>query len=125
VEDLCVAGLGRTRLAKSIHDAGWSAFTAMLEYKAARYGRVFGRIGRFGPASQVCSACGVKDGPKPLKVRRWTCTACGVVHDRDLNAAKNVLALERRQRLNARGGNVRPGPAPAVAGETGTHRGAA
>ena len=120
-----MAGLGRTRLAKSIHDAGWSAFTAMLEYKAARYGRVFGRIGRFGPASQVCSACGVKDGPKPLKVRRWTCTACGVVHDRDLNAAKNVLALGRRERLNAWGGNVRQRPALAVAGEAGTHRRAA
>ena len=69
VEDLCVAGLGRTRLAKSVHDAGWSAFVAMLEYKAARYGRTFARIGRFEPTSQVCSACGVKDGPKPLSVR--------------------------------------------------------
>ncbi|MGH3184322.1 MAG: RNA-guided endonuclease InsQ/TnpB family protein, partial [Streptosporangiaceae bacterium] len=66
VEDLCVAGLGRTRLAKSIHDAGWSAFTSMLEYKARKHGRTFGRIGRFEPTSQVCSACGVKDGPKPL-----------------------------------------------------------
>ncbi len=70
VEDLCVAGLGRTRLAKSVHDAGWSAFVRMLEYKAARYGRVFGKVGRFEPTSQVCSACGVKDGPKPLHVRQ-------------------------------------------------------
>ena len=93
VEDLCVAGLGRTRLAKSVHDAGWSAFTAMLEYKAARYGRGFGKVGRFEPTSQVCSACGVKDGPKPLAIRVWTCAACGVVHDRDLNAAQMPLTV--------------------------------
>ena len=69
VEDLCVSGLGRTRLAKSVHDAGWSAFTSMLEYKARRHGRAFGKIDRFEPTSQVCSACGMKDGPKPLSVR--------------------------------------------------------
>jgi putative transposase len=125
VEDLCVAGLGRTRLAKSVHDAGWSAFTAMLEYKARRHGRTFGRIGRWESTSQVCSSCGVNGGPKPLSVRRWTCPACGAVHDRDVNAARNVLALGRRDRLNACGGDVRPGPALAVAGETGSHRGAA
>ena len=66
VEDLAVQGLGRTRLAKSVHDAGWSAFVAMLEYKARRYGRQFHRIGRFEPTSRTCSACGIKDGPKPL-----------------------------------------------------------
>ena len=125
VEDLCVAGLGRTRLAKSVHDAGWSAFTAMLEYKAARHGRTFVRIGRFEPTSQVCSACATTDGPKPLSVRTWTCTACGTVHDRDLNAARNILALGRRERLNACGGGVRPGLAPAAASETGTLPGAA
>ena len=125
VENLCVAGLARTRLAKSVHDAGWSAFTRMLQYKAARYGRVFGKIGRFEPTSQVCSACGVKDGPKPLSVRQWTCAACGTVHDRDVNAARNILALGRRERLNACGGGVRRGTAPAVASEAGTLRGAA
>jgi putative transposase len=125
VENLCVAGLGRTRLARSVHDAGWSAFTAMLEYKARRHGRAFGRTGRWEPTSQVCSACGVKDGPKPLHVRVWTCPACGVVHDRDVNAARNILALGRRDRLNACGGDVRPGLALAVAGETGSLRGAA
>ncbi len=125
VEDLCVKGLARTRLAKSIHDAGWSAFTRMLEYKAARYGRAFGKVGRFEPTSQVCSACGVKDGPKPLSVRQWTCTACGAVHDRDLNAARNIVALGRRETLNACGGDVRRGMALAVAGEAGTLRGAA
>ena len=63
VEDLCVRGLARTRLAKSVHDAGWSAFAGMLEYKAARHGRTFGKIGRFEPTSRLCSACGVNDGP--------------------------------------------------------------
>lgn len=125
VEDLCVKALARTRLAKSIHDAGWSAFTQMLEYKAARYGRAFGKVGRFEPTSQVCSACGVKDGPKPLSVRQWTCAACGAVLDRDLNAARNIVALGRRETLNACGGDVRRGMALAVAGEAGTLRGAA
>jgi len=124
VENLCVAGLGRTRLAKSIHDAGWSAFAAMLEYKARRYGRIFGKVGRFEPTSQVCSACGVKDGPKPLRVRTWACPACGTVHDRDLNAARNIVALGRRETLNACGGTVRPGLAPAGPSETGTRRSA-
>jgi putative transposase len=125
VEDLCVAGLGRTRLAKSVQDAGWSAFVNMLEYKATRYGRDFGKVGRFEPTSQVCSACGVKDGPKPLAIRKWTCVACGTVHDRDLNAARNVLALGRRESLNACGGGIRPGMVLATAGETGSLRGAA
>jgi len=125
VEDLCIRGLARTRLAKSVHDAGWSAFVSMLEYKAARHGRTFVRIGRFEPTSQVCSACGVKDGPKPLSVRGWTCGGCGAVHDRDVNAARNVATAGRAGALNACGGDVRQGPALAVAGETGTLRGAA
>ena len=125
VEDLSVRGLARTRLAKSVHDAGWSAFVSMLEYKAKLHGRDFHRIGRWEPTSQVCSACGVKDGPKPLSVRGWECAACGAVHDRDLNAAKNILALGRRERLNARGGQVRPPLAVAQAGEAGSRRSAA
>ncbi|MBV9205818.1 MAG: transposase [Actinobacteria bacterium] len=124
-EDLCVSGLARTRLAKSVHDAGWSAFLGMLEYKAARYGRTFARVGRFEPTSQVCSACGAKDGPKPLSIREWTCPACGAAHDRDVNAARNVLALGRRESLNACGGQVRPASVLAPAGETGSLRGAA
>ena len=55
VEDLCVVGLGRTRLAKSVHDAGWASFTGMLEYKAARYGRTFARVDRFFPSTRMCS----------------------------------------------------------------------
>lgn len=106
VEDLCVRGLARTRLAKSVHDAGWSMFTRMLEEKSARYGRTFGKVDRFYPSSQVCSTCGALDGPKPLSVREWTCAACGAVHDRDLNAAKNIHAAGRAEWLNACGGAV-------------------
>jgi putative transposase len=106
VEDLAVSGLARTRLAKSVHDAGWSSFTGMLEYKAALYGREFRKIGRFEPTSQVCSACGGRDGPKPLSVREWQCRACGTVHDRDVNAARNIkrlgqVAAGRAETVNA------------------------
>jgi putative transposase len=125
VEDLAVQGLARTRLAKSVHDAGWSAFVNMLQYKARLYGREFRKIGRFEPTSQVCSACGVKDGPKPLAVRAWSCAVCQTVHDRDVNAARNILALGRRERLNARGGQVRPVATLAQAVEPGSRRGAA
>ncbi|WP_225805640.1 RNA-guided endonuclease TnpB family protein, partial [Streptomyces sp. NK15101] len=90
VEDLAVKGLARARLAKSVHDAGWASFVAMLEYKAALYGRTFIRIGRFEPTSQVCCVCGAKDGPKPLHVRIWECRGCGTVLDRDVNAAINI-----------------------------------
>ncbi|NLU83806.1 RNA-guided endonuclease TnpB family protein [Rhodococcus sp. HNM0569] len=107
VEDLAVSGLARTRFAKSVHDAGWAMFTRMLEEKAARYGRTFVKIDRWFPSSQTCSACGVVDGPKPLSIREWTCP-CGVVHDRDLNAAKNILAAGRAERRNACGGTVSP-----------------
>ncbi|MFK0253417.1 RNA-guided endonuclease InsQ/TnpB family protein [Streptomyces sp. NPDC090445] len=120
VEDLAVKGLARTRLAKSVHDAGWSAFVSMLEYKAARYGRTFIRIGRFEPTSQVCSACGVKDGPKPLSVREWTCQACGTVLDRDVNAAVNV-AKAAGLAVSACGAQVRRAPLPAPRSEAGTH----
>ena len=83
------------------------------------------KTGRFEPTTQMCSACGLKDGRKPLSVRSWTCAACGAVHDRDVNAARNVLALGRRESLNARGGQVRPAPVLAPAGEAGSRRGAA
>ncbi|WP_405554826.1 RNA-guided endonuclease InsQ/TnpB family protein [Streptomyces sp. NBC_01171] len=120
VEDLAVKGLARTRLAKAIHDAGWSAFVTMLKYKAARYGRTLIKIGRFEPTSQVCSVCGVKDGPKPLNVRVWTCGACGAVLDRDINAAVNV-AKAAGLAVTACGAQVRRAPVPAPRSETGTH----
>jgi putative transposase len=121
VEDLAVKALGRTRMAKSVHDAGWSAFVAMLEYKAQLYGRRFHRIGRFDPTSQVCSACGVNDGPKPLHVRVWQCGACRVWLDRDINAAVNV-AKAAGLAVTACRAQVSPEAWPlAQRGEAGTH----
>jgi putative transposase len=124
-EDLCVSGMARTRLAKSVADAGWSQLIRCITEKAAHYGRTFAKVGRFEPTSQVCSACGVKDGPKPLGVRQWACAACGTVHDRDVNAARNILALGRRERLNACGTGVRPPLEVAAGAEAGTRRSAA
>ena len=120
VEDLAVKGLARTRMAKSVHDAGWSAFVAMLEYKARLYGREFHRIGRFIPTSQTCSACGARDGPKPLHVRAWQCQECGAWLDRDINAAVNV-AKAAGLAVTACRAQVRPGLALAQRGEAGTH----
>jgi putative transposase len=118
VETLNVVGLGRSNLAKSVHDAGWGQFTRMLEYKAKLYGRRLVKVDRWFPSSQVCSVCGHGDGPKPLRVRAWTCPGCGTTHDRDLNAARNVLAAGLA--VAACGGHVRPGASPAVADEAGT-----
>lgn len=123
VEDLAVKGLARTRLAKSVHDAGWSQFVAMLEYKAARYGRTFAKVDRWFPSSKMCSECGALQDKMPLNVREWAC-ACGAVHDRDVNAAKNILAAGRADRLNACGAPVRPALVLAQRGEAGTQRGA-
>lgn len=125
VENLNVAGLARTNLAKSVHDAGWATFVDMLAYKAALYGREFSKVDRYAPTSQICSGCGHRDGPKPLKVREWTCSACGVTHDRDINAALNVLALGRRDKQNACGAPVRLGAIPARSDEAGTRPGEA
>ncbi|MBB4932537.1 putative transposase [Lipingzhangella halophila] len=96
VEDLCVKGLGRTRLAKSVPDAGWAAFVHMLQYKAGRYGRTFAKVDRFLASSQTCPICYRVDGPKPLHVRIWTCAGCGTEHDRDDNASNIVLAAGRK-----------------------------
>ncbi|MER7848100.1 RNA-guided endonuclease TnpB family protein [Kitasatospora sp. NPDC096077] len=127
LEDLNVRGLARGRLAKSVHDAGWATFRRLLEDKAARYGRYVGIVHRAFPSSQLCADCGHRDGPKPLQVRQWACGGCGVLHDRDLNAARNILAAGQADRLNASGGPVSPGaaiPHQARPVERGTHRNA-
>ena len=79
-------------LAKSISDAGWSDFVRQLEYKAKWYGRTLVGIDKWYPSSKRCSACGFVVSKMPLSVREWTCPECGVVHDRDINAACNILA---------------------------------
>jgi putative transposase len=128
VEDLAVAGLARTRLAKSVHDVGWGLFVRLLEEKAAQHGRRVVRIGRWAPTSQTCARCGHRDGPKPLEVRIWTCCACGSIHDRDVNAARNIrnilVAAGLAETPNACGADVRPPVMAAVGDEAGTHRGA-
>ncbi|WP_067486877.1 RNA-guided endonuclease InsQ/TnpB family protein [Actinomadura hibisca] len=96
VETLSVKGLARTRQARGVHDAGWAAFVRMLEYKAARHGRTVAKVARDFPSTQLCSQCGRRDGPKPLRVRAWACPGCGARHDRDHNAARNVLHEGRR-----------------------------
>ncbi|MFB7996970.1 RNA-guided endonuclease InsQ/TnpB family protein [Streptomyces sp. NPDC056002] len=92
IEDLTVRNMVKNRkLARAISDAAWSDFRNMLEYKAAWYGREVIAVDRFFPSSKLCSNCGTLQGKMPLTVRIWTCE-CGATHDRDVNAARNLLA---------------------------------
>jgi putative transposase len=93
IEDLTVRNMLRNRkLARAISDAAWSEFRSMLEYKAAWYGRDVVVVDRFFPSSRLCSHCGMLAASMPLHVRTWTCASCGTTHDRDGNAANNLLA---------------------------------
>jgi putative transposase len=93
IEDLNVAGLVRNRhLARAISDCGWGEFRRQLAYKCERYGRTLVVISRWYPSSRTCSACGHLIAGLSLSMRCWTCPACRARHDRDLNAAKNILA---------------------------------
>jgi putative transposase len=112
VEELNVAGLVRNRrLARAISCTGWAEFRSMLEYKARRHGRTVVAVDRWYPSSKTCSACGHLLAELSLSTRMWQCPSCGTRHDRDVNAAKNILAAGLAagtvNGANACGGDVR------------------
>ncbi|MFI6564708.1 RNA-guided endonuclease InsQ/TnpB family protein [Streptomyces sp. NPDC050534] len=107
IEDLPVRNLmGNRNLARAISDASWAELRVMLAYKCAWYGRELVVVDRFFPSSKTCSTCGSIRGPLPLGVRAWTCENCGAQHDRDHNAAQNIVAAG--QAVSACGGRVSP-----------------
>ena len=102
VEDLHVKGMMRNHcLAKAIGDVGWGMFTNFIEYKAARAGKGYIKVARYFPSSKLCSKCLHKQAEMPLSIRAWCCVHCGALHDRDVNAAKNIG--QEAQRLIAAG----------------------
>jgi putative transposase len=107
MEDLNIKGMmANRRLSKAIGDVGMNELKRQLEYKAKWTGREFVQINRWAPTSKTCSTCGTVQEAMPLSVREWTCQDCQTVHDRDINAAKNILALATggRPESDARGG---------------------
>ena len=93
IEDWNVSGMLRNRrLARAISDCGWSSFRHMLDYKTVKWGKRLVVIDRFCPSSKRCSVCGHELAQLSLDTRTWRCPSCGNRHDRDLNAAKNILA---------------------------------
>ena len=99
IEDLGVANMIRNHsVARVISDAAWSQLRGMLEYKAGWYGRTVIAVDRWYPSSKTCSTCGYLNPTMPLRIRRWTCPGCGTEHDRDINAAKNILAAGLTER---------------------------
>lgn len=126
VEDLNIAGMAiNRRLARAIHDAGWAQFVRLIEEKAGHFGRSVQRVSRWLPSSKTCNACGHRMQSMPLQIRQWVCPQCGDVHDRDRNAALNILAAARAERENACGADVRPLAKAAVGDEAGSVRTAA
>ena len=107
IEDLSVRNMVRNHtLARAISDAAWAQLRQQLEYKADWYGRTVIAVDRFYPGSKTCSACGVITAKMPLNIREWTCAACGMRHDRDVNAAKVLRAAGLA--VQACGDGVRP-----------------
>ena len=114
IEDLSVRNMTRNHsLARAISGAAWAELRAMLEYKCDWYGRELVMIDRFYPSSKICSACGHVAASLPLNVREWRC-ACGAVHDRDINAARNIRAAGLA--VLACGAGVRPQRESSLAG---------
>lgn len=106
IEDLTVRNMVKNHsLARAVSDAAWRDMRSMLEYKCAWYGRDLVVVDRFFPSSKLCGACGTIRAKLPLNVREWTCD-CGMVHDRDVNAARNILAAGLA--VSACGDGVRP-----------------
>lgn len=92
IENLSVANMKKNQhLAAAITDVSWSEFVSMLKYKSDWHDRELHQVGKTFPSSQICSTCHELDGKKPLNVRKWTCKNCGAEHDRDINAAINIL----------------------------------
>ncbi len=121
IEDLHIAGMKRNRhLAKAISDSGWGEFRTLLEYKTQWYGKRLIVIDRWHPSSKLCSTpeCGGKNNHLKLSDRTWVCNNCGTLHDRDLNAAKNILAaglaVVQRELDKACGEDIRPKASPRV-----------
>jgi putative transposase len=116
VESLNVKGMVKNHnLAKAISDCSWSTFVGMLKYKCEREGKVLMQVDRFFPSSKTCSECLYQVGEMPLDVRAWTCPKCGTHHDRDINAAQNIVAEAKKLLASgtgatASGGSVRPKP---------------
>ena len=107
VEDLSVKNMVKNRkLAKAISDAGWGELVQQLEYKAEWYGRELVKVDRWFPSTKRCSSCGHTMEKMPLSVREWDCPECGAHHDRDTNAALNILAAGLA--VSACGASVRP-----------------
>ena len=106
VEDLNLRGMVKNHsLARSLHDASIGTAIRMIEEKAERYGKTVVKIDRWFPSSKTCSDCGHIVEKLPLSVRGWACPECGTIHDRDANAAANILAVG--QTVSAHGGTVR------------------
>ena len=91
-EDLNVKGMVKNhRLSKHIADASWGNFITLLQYKCNWYGKELIKVNRFYPSSKVCGECGWINQNLKLSDREWTCSSCGIVHDRDVNASRNIL----------------------------------
>ncbi|MGL5132571.1 MAG: RNA-guided endonuclease TnpB family protein, partial [Planktothrix sp.] len=123
VEDLAVRNMVKNpKLARAISDVNWAEFVRQLTYKAEWYGRKLIKIDRWFPSSKRCGNCGHILDKLPLKIREWDCPNCGTHHDRDLNAANNILAAGLA--VSVCGATVRPEPPAPVYGGFGGEAGA-